>query len=420
MPRRPSTIVLPSLLVAISLAGCATAPPAAPASEPRRPSAEERAETATPDVSVAPADSAEPSDSAVPTDADAPEAPRESSAEDGEPATPSVDRSGETDETVAPSGDICEVSAPADEPRLDQLRREMFETVCESARWFDGFFGSRRYDEEARKTHGRAQLRLVYDEHDELEVDGRFRARYELPNLDNRVNAFLGREDEEEFVSGVDEGFDFLPDFFRQEGREEWILGLGYRPVSGDRRQTDFDVGVEVRTPLEPFVRGRYRQYWLIGDRNLLRFQESLYWTNVRGFGGTTNLDFERPIGERFLIRWGNRGTLDEESEGLDWYTGATLYRGFGPDQALALSLGWEGETDDEVPLHEYGARLTYRRRMLREWFFGELIGGVSWPRDVPMEPRETSWHFGFGFEIQFSGEDLGVGEAQPSSSSQR
>lgn len=311
--------------------------------------------------------------------------------------------------------DICAVARPGEEPMLDRVRREMFETVCQSARWFDGFFGSRRYDEEAVRTHGRAQLRMVWDEHDELEVDGRFRARYDLPNLDHRVNAFLGRDDEDDLVRGIEPGFDVLPAFFRSEGREEWILGLGYRPVSGDRRQTDFDIGVEVRTPLEPFVRGRYRQYWLIGDRNLLRFQESLYWTSQRGAGGTTHLDFERPIGDQFLVRWGNRGTLDEESEGVEWFSGITLYQGFGPDNAVALSLGAEGATDDEVPLHEYGSRLTYRRRMLREWFFGELIGGVSWPRDFPEQERETAWHFGFGFEIQFSGEDLGVGRARGS-----
>lgn len=311
--------------------------------------------------------------------------------------------------------DLCEVAVPADEPRLDQFRREMFETVCASARWFDGFFGSQRYDEEARKTRGRAQLRVVYDEYDDWEIDGRFRARYELPNLDRRVNAFLGREDEEEFVSGTDDTFRFLPDFFRGEGREEWIVGLGYRPVSGDRRQTDFDIGVDVDTPLEPFARGRYRQYWLVGDRNLLRAQQSLYWTSQRGFGATTHFDAERPVGDQFLMRWSNRGTIDEESAGVDWFTGVTLYHGFGPDQAIALSLAAEGATDHEVGLHEYGSRVTYRRRMLREWFFGELIGGVSWPRESLLEDRDMAWHFGFGFEIQFSGEDLGVG-APPAS----
>jgi hypothetical protein len=96
----------------------------------------------------------------------------------------------------------------------------------------------------------------------------------------------------------------------------------------------------------------------------------------------------------------------------VEWFSGITFYHGFDPNNAIALSLAAEGETDDVVPLHEYGSRVTYRRRMLRDWFFGELIGGVSWPRDEPDEDREAALHFGFGFEIQFSGEDLGVGRS--------
>jgi hypothetical protein len=394
-----SAIALCTLTVLLGAAAAAGQPPETP--EPPAEGVEEEAA----------AERVEPTPAAPA--GDEPAAAPEAAEDDG--AEPPADDAAAAEETEAaaaerPSRDLCEVAAPADEPRLDQLRREMFETVCESARWFDGFFGSQRYDEEARKTRGRAQLRVVYDEYDDWEIDGRFRARYELPNLDRRVNAFLGREDEEEFISGTDDTFRFLPDFFRGEGREEWIVGLGYRPVSGDRRQTDFDVGVDVDTPLEPFARGRYRQYWLVGDRNLLRAQQSLYWTSQRGFGATTHFDAERPVGDQFLMRWSNRGTIDEESAGVDWFTGVTLYHGFGPDQAIALSLAAEGATDHDVGLHEYGSRVTYRRRMLREWFFGELIGGVSWPRESLLEDRDMAWHFGFGFEIQFSGEDLGVG----------
>ena len=398
----PGSLSLLLALAATAVAGAQETPPLPPPDEERP--VDEGAAT--------PADEAAEDDPAAEA---AQEPPTE---EDAEPATEpaeeaSAEKAAETTDAAAAdpaATDICKVVSADDEPRLDQLRREMFETVCASARWFDGFFGSQRYDEEARKTRGRAQLRVVYDEYDDWEIDGRFRARYELPNLDRRVNAFLGREDEEEFISGTDDTFRFLPDFFRGEGREEWIVGLGYRPVSGDRRQTDFDIGVDVDTPLEPFARGRYRQYWLIGDRNLLRAQQSLYWTSQRGFGATTHLDAERPVGDQFLMRWSNRGTIDEESSGVDWFTGVTLSHGFGPDQAIALTLAANGATDHAVPLREYGSRVTYRRRMLREWFFGELIGGVSWPRESLLEERDMAWHFGFGFEIQFSGEDLGVG----------
>ncbi|HVS04014.1 MAG TPA: hypothetical protein VMT16_14710 [Thermoanaerobaculia bacterium] len=336
-------------------------------------------------------------------------------------ATPPADDAPDPEAAPAgeaePSGDDepdpCRVERPGDEPWLDHMRREIFETVCNTARRFDGFFGNRRFDEEAQRTHGRVQLRVLWDELDELDVDGRLRVRVDLPNVDERVNAFFGRETEGDFLTGSSGELDFLPDFFRREGDQEWLLGLGYRPVGNARRRTDFDVGIDLDTPIEPFVRGRYRQFWMVGDRNVLRLQETLYWQNQRGVGTTTRVDLERPVGQRMLARWANRGTFDESTEGLSWESGVTLFKGFGPNQAVAWFVGLHGSTDAEAALAEYGTRLTYRRRMLREWFFGELIGGVTWPRDDLVADRQAAWHFGFGFEIQFSGEDLGAGLRQ-------
>jgi hypothetical protein len=86
------------------------------------------------------------------------------------------------------------------------------------------------------------------------------------------------------------------------------------------------------------------------------------------------------------------------------------MYHGFTPNHAIAWFVGINGETGRPVPIQSYGTRFTYRQRMLREWFFGELITGVTWPRDRPEDQRRVAYHFGFGFEIQFSGEDLGIG----------
>lgn len=320
----------------------------------------------------------------------------------------------ESDETGASPESVernpCEVVTAGDEARLDKFRREVFESVCESAAWFDSFFGSRRFDQEARQTHGRVGARLVFDEHEGIELDGTLKVKVDFPNLDHRVNAFLGREDEGDFLAGTESELDFLPTFFEREGGQEWLLGLGYRPVGGDRSSLDFDVGVDIETPLDPFVRARYRRYWPIGDDYLLRAQQSVYWTNQRDVGTGTRVDLEKPIGSRTLARWAGNVVHDSETEGADWDTGVTLYHGFNEDRAIAWFVGIDGETGRQVPIKDYGTRFIYRQRMLREWFFGELITGVTWPRDHLDEQRELAWHFGFGFEIQFSGEALGLG----------
>lgn len=322
---------------------------------------------------------------------------------------PEADPDGQLPEPKLPTNP-CEVRTTGREARLDKYRREIFETVCETAARFDGFFGNRRFDEEARRTHGRAGLRLLWDEHDGIDLDGNLKVNVDFPNLDHRVNAFLGREDRSEFVSGGQNDLDFLPTFFEREGRQEWLLGLGWRPVSSDRSALDFDAGIEIDTPVDPWVRTRYRHYWLLGDDNLLRARQSVYYTREKKLGFGTRVDFERPVSARTLARLTGNVRFDDETEGGDWDTGVTLYHGFSPDRAIAWFVGVNGETGHEVPIQDYGTRFTYRQRMLREWFFGEIITGVTWPRDNLQEQRELAYHIGFGFEIQFSGEDLGIG----------
>ena len=309
-----------------------------------------------------------------------------------------------------PSPDPCETRSLGKEPRLDQLRREIFETVCESAAWFDGFFGSRRFDEEARRTHGRAGLRTIWDEHDGFELDGKLKVRVNFPNLDHRVDAFFGREERNEVLTGFENDLDFLPDFFERQGNEEWLLGLGYHPVNSKRSSLGFDVGMNIDTSPEPFVRSSYRHFWLIGNEHLLRARQTVYWTTEKGVGTSTRIDFERPLGRRTLARWSSGMVFDDETEGGDWDTGITLYRGFSRDRGLSWYVGIDGETAKEVPLETYGTRVVYRQRMLRQWFFGEIIGGVTWPRDTLADERRAAYHIGFGFDIQFSGEDLGAG----------
>jgi hypothetical protein len=313
----------------------------------------------------------------------------------------------ESEETVAQrtpvSGDPCDVRPLREEERLDKIRREVYESVCEAAQWFDGFFGSRRFDEEVRQTHGRVGVQVVWDEYDGFDLDGRLKVRVDFPNLDRRVNAFLGRDDEQAFLTGSEERLDFLPTFFQREGGEEWLLGLGYRPVGNDRSALDFDAGIHVATPVDPFVRARYRYVWLVGNDNLLRARQTVYWTNQRDVGSGTRVDFERPVGTRSLVRWSGNMVFDGQTRGADWDSGVTFFHGFSDDQAISFFAGIDGETDRAVPIVNYGTRITYRQRMLREWFFGELITGVTWPREHLHEQRELSWHIGVGAEIYFS-----------------
>lgn len=325
------------------------------------------------------------------------EATAESSPIEEEEARESSELADETAESP------CKVPAEPGDAWLDKVRDEVFETVCGTARWFDGFFGDRRFDAEAQRTHGRLRLLTLYDEFEGFDAKLRLRAEVSFPNLDQRVKAFLGREDEDQFLRGDDTTYgQFLPDFFRETEEQEWLLGLGYSPVGTARHKFDLDGGVKLRSPLEPFVRGRYRKYWVVGTKHLLRFRETIYWRNQRGVGTSANVDIERVIGENKLLRWEGRGSIDEATEGVEWRSSIILYQGFGEDRALAYRFAWDGETDHDVPVRRFGPQVTFRQRMFREWFFGEIVTGVTWPKDEIDQTREAAFNIGFGFEISF------------------
>jgi len=49
--------------------------------------------------------------------------------------------------------------------------------------------------------------------------------------------------------------------------------------------------------------------------------------------------------------------------------------------------------------------RPRYRQRLLRQWLYGELLGGVAWPRREPRDDRKATPVLGFALELRFGPE---------------
>lgn len=288
---------------------------------------------------------------------------------------------------------------------LDAVQRGIFTSVCSSARWFDGFFGDQRYNRQLEQTWGQLGIDTVYDKVESVKVDVDFRAEVQLPNLDNRFNAFFGRDHQDDYLSGRNEGVESLPQFFRDGDDRDWLAGLGYRPAGDASSRFDIKVGVKLRFPLEPFVQGSYRKHVLLSETRLLRFRNIVFWRNQHGFGDTISFDAEQALGQQRMLRFAYVATLSEATEGVDWRNSLTLYQSLPGPRAMAFTAYSQGETDAPVTLERYGLRTIYRQRMFRDWFFGELILGVNWPRPESYEHRQASWEAGFGFEIRYGRE---------------
>lgn len=296
---------------------------------------------------------------------------------------------------------------------LDWLNLRLHRTACETALWFDHLFGDYRLDEQVEATHGRALVGVIWDEQRGFEDDLRFRARLHFPNMERRLNAFIGRDDPEDVLEDAQRrGAASLPQIF-DAADDEWLLGLGYRPISGSSGDLDFDVGMNFDFPVEPFARARYKHRTFLSDTDLVRFRHSLFWEREDGWGLSTRIDYEHAFAGGSMMRWRGAGKISDITHGADWFTELSYYHRLGRRRAIAHQIGANGETDMPVQVENYFVRLIYRQQILREWFFLEIGPGMAWRRDTPGEPRDSVPILRFGVEMLF-GDYRGQGTAAP------
>ncbi len=297
----------------------------------------------------------------------------------------------------------CVDDSASNEAILDRTQRTVHEVVNGTTRWFAGFFGESQLNDAGHVSRGRMTVGGFWDQRDNFKARVNLRARFALPALKNRTRLVLGRGDTDDFIDGTEEHIaEGLPGSFDDDRDDDWLVGFGYSRSGNLARGFDLGVGVKVASPLEPFVRITYRWYRSYGDTWLLRIRPRAFSQRERGTGLTLQSDLDRIINPNLLLRWANSLAVENEVEGLGWRSDLIAYQALSNNRAFSYSIFALGEAEADVQVQNYGLELRYRQRLAREWFFIQLSTGLSWPRELLEEERESNFGIGVMFEMQF------------------
>jgi hypothetical protein len=308
-------------------------------------------------------------------------------------------------EPAFPLTDVSELcrDKPQGPAWIDRMQSALYRSMCSTAVWFDGFFGSARFDDEYQATHGSLAVGALWDERDHWDPSVRFRVSVELPQLSDHFSGFVGKVDADEFVTEQRDDFDTLPRQFGREVDDKVLFGLGYSEPRGRGGHFDASVGTSLESLTEPYAKVTYRIALPLLARNLLRLRETIFWEESERFGATTRFDLERLFSDDLLGRWTGSATFTEETEGVRWFSQLTLYQNLHNGRALSYQVGITAESDSDVPITDYGLRVIYRRSIFdREWLFLELRSSVTWPRENLLERREANLGAGIALEMMF------------------
>jgi hypothetical protein len=295
----------------------------------------------------------------------------------------------------------CELPTDDEILGLDWLRRNVFSSVCRSARWFDSFFGEEYFkDTEMDGSLSFAQERRQGGERN---FAPRLRIRGKLPNISRRFDVFIDRDDENKTIVGQSDNPAMAQ--LNQPQQETTQLGLGYELRRTLDSLLNFRAGLRLRSgALDPFVQSRYSHDFARSETREWRVSQTLFWRQIEGFGETTALDFSLKLGGANLLRWENNATLSQSTDAFRWASAVSLYHSLSEHKALQLSYSANGETGQHDPVANFGPRLSYRQQLDRKWLFGEVYGGIDHLKGNDGTPRQREPYVGVKIELLFRG----------------
>ncbi len=291
------------------------------------------------------------------------------------------------------------VSARADESGWDQLHAGVSDRVRRAANWVDSFLSDERALAEENRSWVSVRGLWSIEEHERREFDGRLRARFVLPQTEERVQLVLSGDPDE--LEGRTPAADPLQ---AATGGTQPATSFGLQYLLSRTGLDDlrFEIGMRFDDFVpKPYVGARVRHDLPLGDWNL-RAAERVRLHSDEGLESYTTVDLERAIGEQRLFRAASRLRWREEESGVEYGERLSLFQRVGERRLVTFELDAALRTEPTHVLDAVVARVRLSQRHDRGRILLEFAPQVAW-RDA--NGHEPSAGLVLGLEIAFGRE---------------
>lgn len=270
---------------------------------------------------------------------------------------------------------------------VDQWHASMTLSVNETAQWFDSFFEDERYISEEASSRISLRPSIFFEEGEAAKIKFSVNARFSVPNFNRKLKLVVS-----EGESVADEVQIAQRTNSRNNAEaNETNIALQLTLKEKDRLNTRVAAGVKVggNHGIDIFVGPRIRKTWRWKPWQA-RVTERIRWYTDIGWESKTLLDFERPLGPKWLFR----GTIDARLRKED-YKGKGLRYDFGPifiqklRDRTAISYQWNTNvvTRPNHRIEETALHIRFRKNIWRKWLFFEINPQLAFGNDDDFHP---------------------------------
>jgi len=252
--------------------------------------------------------------------------------------------------------------------------------------WMDNFFGDPNYDLEKAESLVRVVWRNEFDQSDGYNTKVRLRGKLQLPRISKRLNLFFGGEDGD--------------DLSNDERKSEDRAGLLYTVDQRKRSRVDLTLGFSS----EGFKPGvRYRNQGPLYEDSSYRYTQQVEYKENKGFFTTGELNLDRALSSKKLLRFSNQGVYGENTEGTEWQSALILYQRRSVHKTDPRVFAWFASINGVTsPSYVKNSRLgvLFRRQLYRPFLFVELQPSYNFRKNRNDDERRGAWSFEINFEV--------------------
>lgn len=279
---------------------------------------------------------------------------------------------------------------------VDSTHRQLSSSLFSVSNKLDSFFGGERADDLPNNSRFRLLLNFNKEESMPYKGKGAVRLNISLIETQKKLKVSFKNRYEKEHSGEIEKTSELTPEVDTEIKNEtvseatndffHWRLKL--------------DSGIQLNIPPDPYLRLRALKSWFFGAYELRPNQQIFYYLKS-GAGETTRLDLDRPLSENILLRYENDVTWTDTNDKFIFFTGPILFHKFGDIRGISYSAKIVGESKSSWHVNDYRFEVSYRREILRRWFFLDVNPYIHFP-------KERKWESTLGFNLRF---ELVVGQ---------
>lgn len=270
---------------------------------------------------------------------------------------------------------------------MDNTHAHVSSRVQQTANKIDSFFGNERIDDEATGNRVRVRSTLEFAEKGDINTKLKLKAKFTLPNLEDRYNLVFGTEDEEGIVNEIMNSDD-VGGIIDEVDDADYSSALRYIITATEKWNSSLDGGVKFRTGVDPFGRVRTRRSFDL-DGWSMRAAERITWIEDDGWESESSLAAERNLTDSLFFRAGGQVTWREDVDGVELEEGLGVTYQIDSRRAVTLRGGVRSVTRPANTVEEYAVSLRYRKQFYKDWLYYEIEPRASFPdeRDFRFTP---------------------------------